>query len=298
MALTDYTDDVKDSTGSILDRIAQYQELIIAVVVLALIINVLGVYELPTQEFFERFDALPIANSIKTALIGAGVGWLYFPRYKKKVLRENFEPDYAGFIVLDSIGNNAGVLKTNKDTLQFENVVFKKSNGDILKNPSKRRGDFLNPNVDWYLLRDIYTEKIEDIGECLVLEQAGDFPDADDDQIIANKGILRHYREQVIPNARFGKIARESYSSRLRDSVNKINRQLVRLHEHTTGADEFIDPERLFEEHIEGYERTELDLDKLEREGVEQDYVEMSAEEYIKQVEEEANTSEPEGDNL
>lgn len=293
----DYPEELKNTADDSKSFLVQNQRYILYGVAIVLGADILGFISLGLEQYVE--DAEWVLQGIKVALLSYVMTRLYFPRFKKKVILPYFKPNYVYLAFVDALAQEFAVGKTHPDSLtdQVEEMRFiDDQTGEVLQKPPRRTGrdGVLQPRRDYYIVRD--AEK-NDQGYDLYIEPA--YPSASDDQIIADKQVLGHYRQEVEPDARFGRQARQSFTARLERAKSRVVRTLTTLHEHALGETS-MNPEDMFEQYIEGYDRTDLDADDMTGDSDPMESViDETASEYIQQVEQDAGVPEPTdgGDN-
>lgn len=295
----DYPEELKQTADDSKSFLVKNQRYILYAVAIVLGADILGFISLGVEQYVE--DAEWVLQGIKVALLSLVLTRLYFPRFRKKVIEPYFRPDYIYLAFVDALAEEFAVGKTHPDSLtdQVEEMRFiDDQTGEVLQKAPRRTGrdGVLRPRRDYYLVRD--AQKNDKGGYDLYIEPA--YPSASDDQIIANKNVLGHYRDEVVPDARFGRQARQSFTARLERAKGRVARQLTVLHEHALGEDTVMNPEEIFGEYIEGYDRTDLDADDMTGDSDPMESViDETASEYIQKVEQDAGVPEPNtgGDN-
>lgn len=240
------------------------------------VLNWFAILDIP---FVGDFD-IPYEHVLRVIVVSVLVAYGAIWNRYKAWLDEKFADEWSYIAVFDAAGKYFSALKTHPDTLNAQNdyVRVEDKDGNELDVLEKSRQDMVVQGRKWWILKDIDYEE-----EQIVLTPVPDYPSVDDDQIIANKRVLRHVEDEVYPDAEWGRKARESFQARLMSARNRIARQVAVLHEHaTTGS--VLDPEEMFSETIEGYDRTELEPDELKGNMVREE-----VEEFIDEVDEQVS---------
>ncbi len=129
-----------------------------------------------------------------------------------------------------------------------------------------------------------------------VLQNIDQYPaEIDEDMVISNKEHLSHVMDNLQEDAEFGRKARLSLKSRIKHYVNKISAQLSVMHQHAVNEGT-SDPEELFEESIEGFERLELDVDDLGQD-ISEDLAQRAEQEIKQEMKKDMNDSSNGGDS-
>jgi len=200
--------------------------------------------------------AIPFADIFKIIILS--VILVYFAAWDrlKRMIDKIYEKDWAYLMFSDALGEVTGVWKTDPETLsEFEDYV------DYIGDGSPTYRDGIDVHGRRYLL--VKDMKLDKDKEQWLIEHIDDYPvTADDDQIIANKDLVVSVFNEMEEDAKFGRRARISLKPRLKHYMGKMIAQFTVYYEHASDSG-IIDPQELYEESIQGFERLDIESDDM-----------------------------------
>lgn len=250
-----YSEDSSSKTGLITKLVTSRDILLLVGGVLFL--HLIGVISIP---YVEQLSSIRYGDAFLSILVGMAVSYGTVWTRFKKVLEEIYSKNWSYVALVDSRGEAFGVWKTDPWTLNKMNEAVEwAGNSDTYE---VTRDGIDKAGRQYAMIRMLDVADNDSEAE-YVLENVDQYPaEIDEDMVISNKEHLSHVMDNLQEDAEFGRKARLSLKSRIKHYVNKISAQLSVMHQHAVNEGT-SDPEELFEESIEGFERLELDVDDL-----------------------------------
>ncbi|MDL0118262.1 hypothetical protein PNQ29_00615 [Halobacterium salinarum] len=250
-----HTEDSTSKTGIITKLVSRRDVLLVVGGILFL--HLIGVITIP---FVEQLSSIKYGDAFLSIIVGMAVSYGTVWTRFKKVLDEIYSKNWSYVAFVDSRGEAFGVWKTDPWTLNPMNDVIEWAGNTDTAEVYREGID--KAGRRYAMVRMLDTTE-EDSEAEYVLENIDQYPaEIDEDMVIADKEHLSYVMDNLQEDAEFGRKARLSLKSRIKHYVNKISAQLSVMHQHAVNEGT-SDPEELFEESIEGFERLELDVDDL-----------------------------------
>jgi len=247
--------------GTIKNRAGEKKDLILGILSKDMLIFVLAAIailhwgNIITIPYISNFE-IPFADIFKIIILS--IILVYFAAWDrlKRTIDDIYNKEWAYLILTDALGEVTGAWKTDPQTLnEFEDFVEFLGDGKI-----KYRDGIDVYGRRYALIRDL---KYDKEAETWLIENIDDYPvTADDDQIIANKDLVVSVFNELEEDAKFGRRARISLKPRLKHYMGKMIAQFTVYYEHASDSG-IIDPQELYEESIQGFERLDIESDDM-----------------------------------